>query len=67
MATFGSPLEVHAIRLLPGMDLKKSLIDLCALRGLRAAFVMTCVGSLKSARLRRWGGLDIWKLVGFRV
>lgn len=41
-----------AIRLQPGQDLAEALQALVVAQGLRAALVLTCVGSLTQARLR---------------
>lgn len=48
----GSPCTVHAVRLEPGQEIKSALLEFVRSRGLRAAFVMTCVGSVTSATLR---------------
>lgn len=45
-------MSVHALRLRPGEDLLDSLNAFVARCGLRAAFVVTCVGSLTRATLR---------------
>ncbi|MCS7071779.1 MAG: DUF296 domain-containing protein [Anaerolinea sp.] len=45
-------MDIHALRLRPGQDLKRSLIEYTQRSGLRAAFVVTCVGSLQQAALR---------------
>merc|ERR1711924_31017 len=44
--------SLFALRLQPGEDLKSSLLKSVEERGLRAAAVLTCVGSLRSACLR---------------
>lgn len=44
--------RVYALRLPPGADLKPSLLAFAREHGLRAASVVTCVGSLKRAHLR---------------
>ncbi|CAE7341028.1 glmU, partial [Symbiodinium sp. CCMP2456] len=41
-----------ALRLCPGDDLKESLLAYVAKHGLRAAAVVSCVGSLSKASLR---------------
>ena len=43
---------VHVLRLRPGADLLAELRDYVARAGLRASFVVTCVGSLTRANLR---------------
>lgn len=50
--TFGSPLSCHAVRLQPGQELRKALLDFVATKRLKAPFIMTCVGSAKNAKLR---------------
>ncbi|KAK7879240.1 hypothetical protein WMY93_033979 [Mugilogobius chulae] len=52
MASSPSSLQVFGLRLGPGSDLLKSLQDFVVQAGLRAPFVVSCVGSLTSARLR---------------
>lgn len=48
----GSASRVYAFRLPPGADLKSSLLAFARQHGLRAASVVTCVGSLQRAHLR---------------
>ena len=43
---------MHALRLHPGDELLSSLKQYCSDHNLRAAYVATCVGSLKAATLR---------------
>ena len=43
---------MHALRLHPGDELMGSLKQYCSDNDLRAAFIATCVGSLKAATLR---------------
>lgn len=47
-----SAISVHAIRLLPGEDLKKSIQQFAQQQQIAAGWVSTCVGSLTSANLR---------------
>ena len=47
-----------ALRLGPGADLKAELLALAAREGVRASWVLTCVGSLSRARLRLAGGVE---------
>jgi hypothetical protein len=47
-----------ALRLGPGADLKAELLALAAREGVRAGWVLTCVGSLSPARLRLAGGTE---------
>jgi predicted DNA-binding protein with PD1-like motif len=47
-----SNLKVHAIRVKPNQDLKAELDNYVRKHNLKAAFVMTCVGSLTKATLR---------------
>lgn len=44
--------EPFAIRLLPGQDLKKELVNLTKKNNLQAAFVVCCCGSLKNLKMR---------------
>lgn len=44
--------QVYALRLLPEQDLKLSLLAFARQHGLRAASVITCVGSLQRVHLR---------------
>ena len=50
-------LGVLAVRLEPGADLRVELKRLTAEHGLRAGFILTCVGSLSRARLRMPGAI----------
>jgi predicted DNA-binding protein with PD1-like motif len=50
---------VHALRLLPGSDLKKSLLLLAKEKDLKAAFILTCVGSLEEAAIRMAGAGEV--------
>ena len=50
--SFGSPLSCHAVRLHPGQEFRKALLDFVAERRLKAPFIMTCVGSAQCAKLR---------------
>lgn len=45
-------MRTHALRLAPGDDLKRAILEFCAARKLPNAFVLTCVGSLRAAKLR---------------
>ena len=45
-------MEIHAFRLTPGQDLKKSLLSYAKGAKLEAACVVTCVGSLSKVSLR---------------
>ena len=45
-------LKTYAVRLRPGQDLRRELVAFAERNGLEAAFVMTCVGSLRHAALR---------------
>jgi len=48
-------MRAHAFRLTPGADLRAELEGLIQTHGLRAACVLSCVGSLSHARLRMPG------------
>jgi predicted DNA-binding protein with PD1-like motif len=45
-------MHIHAIRLRPGQDLKRELTRFAAEHDLRAAFILTGVGSLERAAIR---------------
>ena len=47
-----SPIQALALRLLPGMDVKEELERIVKQHGIKAASVLTCVGSLQSAVVR---------------
>lgn len=55
-------MRTHALRLRPGEDLRLALE--AAARPLRAACIVTCVGSLARARLRLAGGEEELALAG---
>lgn len=44
--------EIHALRLRPGQDLRVELERFAKSAGLRAGYIITCVGSLNRATLR---------------
>ncbi len=44
--------KIYALRLLPGQDLKQSLITYSKEKKLQAAYILTCVGSLRKSHLR---------------
>jgi predicted DNA-binding protein with PD1-like motif len=45
-------MEVFVIRLLPGDNLQEKLVEFVKEKRLQNAFVITCVGSLTSAKIR---------------
>ena len=45
-------MEVYALRLRPGQDLKKELDAFAREHHLQAAFIVTCVGSLRQMNIR---------------
>ena len=47
-----SDLQVYTVRFRPGEELKSGLLKFVKDNNLRAAFVMTCVGSVRKASLR---------------
>ena len=47
-----TPMRVYALRLKPGQDLKKEIMQLARTQQIRAGCVVTCVGSLQEANLR---------------
>jgi predicted DNA-binding protein with PD1-like motif len=50
---------VHALRLRPGSDLKKSLLAFAEEQQLKAGFILTCVGSLEEAAIRMAGAGEV--------
>lgn len=50
--TVETPLTALALRLSPGMDIKEELERIVRERGIKAASVLTCVGSLREAVVR---------------
>ena len=57
--------QTHAIRLLPGADLKQSIQDFAAVQKIEAGWVLTCVGSLRTTSLRFANQADITRLNGY--
>lgn len=47
-----APSKFHVIRLTPGLDLRKSLQQVAASNHMKAAVIVTCVGSLVQYNLR---------------
>lgn len=45
-------ISVHTVRIQPGAELKSSLEEFVKSKNLKAAFIITCVGSVKKAQLR---------------
>jgi predicted DNA-binding protein with PD1-like motif len=54
--------RTHAFRLVQGADLKRSIEELVRSRGIRAGYVLACVGSLSRAVLRMPGAKDFLTL-----
>jgi len=50
-----SSLRIHTLRLTPGQELKSTLLKFCRKKEIKAAFVITCVGSLTKVKLRYAG------------
>jgi len=53
-----------AFRLAPDADLRAAIVAACRKRGSRSASIATCVGSLRSARIRFAGAEEIMSLDG---
>lgn len=51
-------IRVFPIRLLPDMDVLSTIRKLITENNLRAVFILTCVGSIKSCRLRLANSID---------
>ena len=45
-------MKTYVIRLKPGQDLKEELKNIVVSKNIKAGFILTCVGSLKKAKLR---------------
>ena len=45
-------MKTYVIRLKPGQDLKEELKSIVVSKNIKAGFILTCVGSLKKAKLR---------------
>ena len=58
-------MKIHALRLQPGDDLRASLEAYARVRCQGAAFVLTTVGSLRTARLRYANSPEATALDGF--
>ena len=56
--------QILAGRIKPGRDLKLTLLDIVQSHQLSAGWMVSCVGSLKNARLRMAGGIDILEREG---
>lgn len=63
-APFSSSLTTHCFRLRPGQDLKKELLNYCQTQQLKAACVLSSVGSLTRAFLRLSGGKIVSEFEG---
>jgi hypothetical protein len=55
-------MRTHALRLRPGQDLRLALEEATRALGLAGGCVLTCVGSLSRARLRRAGSAEVLEL-----
>ncbi len=45
-------MKIHALRLMPGNDLKNELVNFTASKGISAGCILSCVGSLQRVCLR---------------
>ena len=45
-------MRVHALRLVPGDDIKRSILAFCLDRGLASAWIITAVGSVRALNIR---------------
>ncbi|XP_023322520.1 uncharacterized protein LOC111696939 [Eurytemora carolleeae] len=52
IAGLPSSLRVHSLRLVPGEEIKSSLLRYAMENDLKAPFIMTCVGSVTKASIR---------------
>jgi len=62
-AAHGDPIY-HVMRLHPNQDLRQTLIDFVKSHHIKAASIVTCVGSLKQAHLRMAGRPDVLTVEG---
>ena len=56
--------KIHSLRFQPQQDLKKGLMDWAQTQKIKAATIVTCVGSLKSIHLRLAAGREGVKFQG---
>lgn len=54
----------HVLRLLPGQHVREQLLEYVRVHQLKAAAVVTCVGSLRGVELRLAGRPDVLKVEG---
>ncbi|XP_067681043.1 bifunctional protein GlmU-like [Haliotis asinina] len=64
MQAIGSPLICYPIRLRPKQDIQQAMVDFVKMNGLKAAFVVTCCGSVTKAKLRMADSTTIKELTG---
>jgi predicted DNA-binding protein with PD1-like motif len=57
-------LKAIAWRLMPGADLKQSLLDYCIAQHIEAACIVSCVGSLRCVHIRFAGRTETTKIEG---
>ncbi|MBD0267145.1 MAG: DNA-binding protein [Cyanobacteria bacterium Co-bin8] len=60
----GSGVLMHALRLVPGQDLKQALGELAQAHEIQAGIILTAVGSLRQAALRFAGQSEATVLLG---
>ncbi|XP_013407786.2 uncharacterized protein LOC106171844 [Lingula anatina] len=58
---FCSSTRSYALRLTPGQEIRSALVQFVQRSGLKAVFVMTCVGSVRKATLRMATNKDVGK------
>jgi predicted DNA-binding protein with PD1-like motif len=61
--TFTSNMKAHVLRLLPGEDLYIKLKEYLYTNNIKAAFIMTCVGSLRQIHLRTAAGSEVTRYI----
>jgi predicted DNA-binding protein with PD1-like motif len=59
LPSISSAIRVFPLRLSPNMDVLSSIRTLINKTGLQSVFIMTCVGSIKSCRLRMANSSDM--------
>ena len=55
---YSSSIKAHVIRLLPEMDLYQEIIKYLNINNIRAACILSCVGSLKKINIRTATGFN---------
>ena len=62
-----STMSVHAMRLEPGQDLFLEMEKIIKLKDIKAATIISCVGSLKEVNLRFYPKIDHYNLLDTQI